>query len=184
MSENCKTVYSYKLYHSDSDNSKVQKIDLPDNITSSDFINIVRQKNLSNAGKIQLIKTTNNIQKNITLFIDDNVKTAGEVQDILRKKYGSVCGFTPKSLQSAPTVITGHLIRHRYGMSGGYNVHIDRNTTVFKEPKEITWDEPNAVVETPKSETDVIVNRELKQIWPVATNTFPQVIQDFFVNER
>lgn len=187
MSEN-KTVYSYsyKLYQSDIDNSKTPSIDLPNNINTADFVNMIKLKNLSKTSKIQITRTKQNtaVKETLTLYVDDRIKTAGEIQDILKKKYGSVCGFTPQHKQSAPTVITGHIIRHRYGMTGGYNVRIDRNTVIFKEAKEVTWDEPEANVESPKPEHDVIVNRELNQIWPVATGALPKAIQEFFINER
>ena len=188
MSENNKPVYSYsyKLYQSDTDNYKVQSVNLPDNINIKDFLNIIKRNNLTKAAKIQITRTKNNTatKETVTLYVDDSIKTAGEIQDILRKRYGSICGFTPNSKQTAPSIITGYRTRRRYGMTGGYNVRIDRNTVVFKEAKEVTWEEPEASVESPKPEKDVIVNRELNQIWPVATGALPKAIQDFFVNER
>ena len=189
MQENHKPIYSYsyKIYQNNSDNSNAQKIDLPDNVTAADFITILKRNNLTNAGKIQITRvnrTDNTIKETITMYIDDRVKTAGEIQDILKRKYGCVCGFSPSIKTTAPTVITGHTLRRRYGMTGGYNVRIDRNTVIYKEPKEETWTEDHAVVETLDPGRDVLVNRESNQIWPDKTGTVPKIVQDFFINER
>ena len=174
--------YSYEMYLSDADNSKIQPIKLPDNITASGFVDMIRQQNLSNVGKIRIKRTSGTAQKTITLFMDDWVKTASEIKDILKRKYGSVCGTMPSAAQHAPIIITGCCKIFKGGIIPGHNVHIN-GRFVFKEPKEETWTEPNATLETPRTE-DVMVNRELKQIWPVQTGAVPQAVHDFFTNER
>ena len=189
------TDYSYlcMLYPSNADESCCTKIELPNNINATDFIGTVRHHGLSNIGKIKITRhiigtsDKSDTSKTITIYVDDCVRTAAEVQNLLKRKYGSACGFYPRYGQTQPTVITGHKILQKGGIVPGHNVYLhtgdNKCESYYIKPEEHNWTEPYAIVKT-LNKGDILVGRDFNQMFPIKTQQPPVDLVRFFEKIR
>lgn len=184
MPEKMVLSYSCKLHFSHNDNmhQPVPAIDLPENATAADLVHVAKRQHLE-TGKIEVIKTQKIIDTNIpnhvlktitnsiTLYVDDKVKTPDEIYEYLKRRYHSDCWFSPKNKPKTPAVLIGHIV-------------YQRNAAVYGGGKFETWNEQHADVHSLQPDTDILVNSDLKEIWPTDTGVMPEIVQKFFENER
>ena len=180
MPDNIK--FSYKLYTSckDTMHSKIDTIDLPENVTAEVFTRLVKRNiPIGSSGKIELTKKIANmagipVTKHITLYFDKKIKSQGDIHTMLVEQFktgNDVFSYTPSNIQKFPAVITGTIIHKKAGHSFDYS-------------REQTWNEHQPVVESLNAENDVLVNYDLNEIWPESTGVIPKIVKDFFENER
>ena len=191
MQQRHKTVYHYscKICYTDG-RKEPTKIDLPDGVDADKFAEILLKQNLSDVGVIHVMRTksvydlgmkktkTNNIIYNKTntldMYVDDRVKTAADIKSFLVRKFNSVCGFniTPGQENISPVIITSMLTLNRCGIMAN-NPNVEQH-----------WQEHRVNVATPQPKRDVIVNRNLKQIWPHAADNLPVRLRAFFIQNQ
>lgn len=182
-------VYSYACKICYIDKEPV-KIDLPDGVDTDKFAEILSNYDLTDVGVIRVMKTktvydlhttkfnpNNTIYNNtkvLNMYVDEKIKTSSDVKDLLLKKYNTGCGFVVKPGQEniSPAVITSMKISHRWGVMA-HNPNIEQH-----------WTEYYVNIARPNPKRDVIINRNLKQIWPRQTNGLPVQLKSFLVHKK
>lgn len=183
-----KIVYSYacKICYIDKD---PVKIILPDGVDTDKFAEILSNYDLTDVGVICVMKTktvydlhtkfnpNNTIYTNtktLNMYVDDKIKTASDVKNLLLKKYNNGCGFVVKPGQEniSPVVITFMKTSYRCGIMA-HNPNIEQH-----------WTEQYVNVAWPNPKRDVIINRNLNQIWPRQTNDIPVQLKSFLVHKK
>lgn len=181
------TDYSYlcRLYRLDADESGAIELNLPGSIQLQDFIDSIKHQDLSNIGRIKITQCTTNVKNPnfINLYVDDRVQTSADIQSLLKRNYGSVCGFYP-AYADAPAVITGHKTLHKSGVVPAHNIYSKSGGRFYKDPQEYTWEEPYALVRSLTPNDIMVQRRNLCQIWPTVTQQPPVALMKFFENKR
>ena len=109
-----------------------------------------------------------NIFASLSFTASNKITTVADIRSYLNKKYGSVFNFEPyENTENKPAVLdyvhenncTG-LRDSKTGQATHYTIHT------------VQWHYLN--------NQDIIVDKDLKQIWPRKTGKFPVAIQKFF----
>lgn len=184
-----KIVYSYscKICYTDKD---AVKIDLPEDVDTDKFAEILSKQDLTKVGIIRIMRTKsvydlrttkfkpNNViynnTKTFSMYVDDKIKTASDIKNFLMREYNTGCGFVvqPGQENVSPVVITSMITLKRCGVMAN-NPNIEQH-----------WQEHRVNVAKPNPKQDVIIDRNLKQIWPRATNNMPMQLKNFFVQKQ
>ena len=184
-----KIVYSYacKIYYID---KEPVKIILPDGVDANEFAEILSNYDLADVGVIRVMKTKTvydlhttkfnpdntiyNNTKTLNMYVDDKIKTASDVKNLLLKKYNNGCGFVVKPGQEnmSPVVITSMKTLYRCGIMA-HNPNVEQH-----------WTEQYVNVARPNPKQDVVIDRNLKQIWPRQTNGLPVQLKSFLVHKK
>ncbi|MBR1380449.1 MAG: hypothetical protein IJ560_02570 [Alphaproteobacteria bacterium] len=187
--------YSYKLYSNNYDCSENAFVKLPTGVTLEQFIETLTRQNLTDVYKVCVLRTKTIVdmrttkspvvysdQKKIDLFIDDAVHSGLDVQRNAAQRYKEFVHMVPALTRSdiSPVVTTSSSIMRHNAVCGGGYIRTGRDAVEYRAPREESWNERVIFVRALNSMYDLLVNKQIQQIWPKRTDAIPLRLKQFF----